>query len=94
MEKDIKFNKRYIKTLQRSVIDYDGLISQYYDSNMLFFAKGVCNINEKNNVIDEYEKIEKHLKKYFHLKDENTDNLALVQVILLILISLIIIINN
>ena len=71
MEKDIKFNKRYIEVLEKSVADYDNLIAQYYDSNMLFFAKGVCNISQKNNIIEEYVKIELKLKEYFNLQDSN-----------------------
>lgn len=80
MEKDIKFNKRFIKTLQKSVVDYDGLIAKYYESNMLLFAKGVCNISEKNNIINQYAKIEVNLKKYFQLTDLNSNDDALIQV--------------
>lgn len=46
---------------------YDNLINKFYDVNIFSIASNICDLTERNDVVDLYSSISKHIDEHFHI---------------------------
>lgn len=84
MKENIDFNKEYADSLSNINKDYDRVIADFYNANLYPIAKNVCggegDVTTKNDVVNVYTSISKHLDNHFHIFKSKEMQQILVQV--------------
>lgn len=80
IKQNINFNKKYSDSLNKVNIGYDELINKYYDANMLSIASNICDLTEKNDIVETYAKVIKTIDGHFNIFKSEEMSKVLTQV--------------
>lgn len=67
IRRNIEFNTKYSQELSKLNPEYDRAVSKYYGSNVFSMAKSVLDMSERNDVVQLYTTITKHLDAHFNI---------------------------
>lgn len=67
IKRNIAFNNQYSQELTKINPEYDDVIGKYYQNNVFSIAKNVLDMSERNDVVQLYTSISKHLDQHFNI---------------------------
>jgi hypothetical protein len=76
----IEYNKRYARAISSLNDEYDSLINNFYDSNVFSLASNICDLSEKNDIVDTYAAVGRSIDQHFNILKSDDMQKVLAQV--------------